>query len=177
MPMMRFTINVALLIAMAAQASCTRDAPPADAQLPAAVQAAVDSVSSVCTAAGGKPLTTQAILRGDINADGLQDHVLDAGAINCEGAAGVYGDREKEVSVFITADRSASLAFSDSTYGARIEGTGAATKLWLTLAGASCGKPPAQDFASETFCERALTWNAAAKTLAYAPLETIRPIK
>jgi hypothetical protein len=173
--------RVPLALICAAQISCGSGAsPPAaalPAALPAAVSAALDSVVAVCREAGGKAITAQAILHADLNADGRQDHVLDVGGFQCEGAAGIHGDREKEVRVFIADDAGATLAFSDSTFGARIEGEGAAATLWLTVTGASCGKPAARDFASEAFCDRALLWNSGAGTLGYAPVETARMIQ
>ncbi len=68
-------------------------------------------------------------------------------------------------------------AFSDWVYGAKIEGTGASAKLWLTVTAEGCGKPPAKDFASESFCDRALAWNAGANKFEYAPVSTIRMIQ
>ena len=62
-------------------------------------------------------------------------------------------------------------------FDATLEGSGAATKLWLGVSGAGCGKPPAPDFAHENFCDRSLVWNAKAKKLEYAPVSTVRMIQ
>ncbi len=68
-------------------------------------------------------------------------------------------------------------AFTESVYGARIEGSGSVARLWLTVSGKQCGKKPAADFASESFCDRALAWNAKTQTFAYAPVATVRMIQ
>jgi hypothetical protein len=68
-------------------------------------------------------------------------------------------------------------AFSDSVFGAELEGAGAAAKLWLTVSGKQCGKPPAKDFAHENFCDRAVVWSAKTKKFEYAPVSTVRMIE
>jgi hypothetical protein len=154
------------------------DASLAATDLPQAVAAALKAVADQCREVGGRPFTPDAVKRADLNADGHQDFVLDVGSVNCEGAAGVYGDREKAVAVFAGDGRgSATEAFSDSTFGVKIEGSGAAARAWLTVSGRQCGQKPARDFASETFCERALQWNAQTKKFDYAPVSTVRMIK
>ena len=169
------TLSLGVLVVTACERAPT---PPSAQATPEPVTAALHALAAVCTAAGGKPITTEALQLADLNSDGRKDFVLDSGALRCDGAPGIYGDREKDVSVFIANDKGdADLAFGDSAYGARIEGDGAATKLWLTVSGIECGKAPAPDFASETFCERPLTWNASANTLGLAPVETMRPIQ
>ena len=59
----------------------------------------------------------------------------------------------------------------------KIDGTGPAAKLWLTVSGAGCGKEPAADFASESFCERPLAWNAKKQAFDYAPVSTVKMIE
>ena len=94
--------------------------------------------------------------RADLNGDGKEDFVLDTGSVNCDGAASIYGDREKWVGVYVGDGKGgATSAFIDSVYGVTIEGTGSAARLWLTVSGEQCGKKPAKDFASENFCDRA----------------------
>jgi hypothetical protein len=159
-------------------AACSPAGRPPAADLPAVVSADLDGAAAACTAASGKPLMTQATLRADLNADGREDYVVNVGGINCEGAPSVYGDREKEVSVFIGDGRGgATRVFADSTFGVTIEGTTTAAKLWLTFSGSNCGKPPASDFASETFCDRALDFPADAREPVLAPLETVRILR
>ena len=69
--------------------------------LPAVVAKAVKETAAVCTEVGGKADTTNAIKRADLNGDGIEDYVLDVGSVNCDGAASIYGDREKGVLVYV----------------------------------------------------------------------------
>lgn len=147
-------------------------------KLPAVVATDLKSVAAECTGVGGKALIADAVKRADLTGDGKDDFVLDVGSINCDGAASIYGDREKGVTVYVgDGAGGAKNAFSDSVYGMKIEGTGPAAKLWLTVSGQQCGKKPAADFASENFCDRALVWNAKAQKFEYAPVSTVRMIQ
>jgi hypothetical protein len=167
-----------LLVAVSAPAASPAGQPASDPSLPAAVAKGVQAVADQCREVGGTPVTTEAVKRVDLTGDGKDDFVLDVGSVNCDGAASIYGDREKSVTVYAgDGAGGAALAFSDAVFGARIEGTGPAAKLWLTVSGAQCGKKPARDFASESFCERALTWNAKTKTLDYAPVSTVKMVQ
>jgi hypothetical protein len=146
--------------------------------LPAAVAKDLAENVSLCTDAGGKANTDAAVKRADLNGDGREDYVLDVGSINCDGAASIYGDREKAVLIYVSdAAGGAKNAFTGMHYGARLEGTGPAAKLWLTTSGADCGKKQAVDFASESFCERYIVWNAKTQKFDYAPLSTIKMIE
>jgi len=148
------------------------------AQTPAVVAAALKDLTSMCTDAGGKPLAADAVKRADLNADGKEDYVLDGGSVGCEGFASLYGDREKGVTVYVGDGKGgAKQAFSDMTYGMKIEGEGPAAKVWLTTSGAGCGKKQAADFASEAFCERAIAWNAKTQLFDYAPVSTVKMIE
>jgi hypothetical protein len=61
---------------------------------------------------------------------------LPVASIGCDGAASIYGDREKGVFVYAgDGTGGAALAFSDTAFGAKLEGTGTAAKLWLTVSG------------------------------------------
>jgi hypothetical protein len=142
--------------------------------LPAAVQTELAAMASICTDVGGKALTDEAVQRADLNADGKDDYVLDVGRIQCEGAASAYGDRAKDVIVFVgDGSGGAAKGWSGVAYGSRIEGS----KLWLGVSGAECGKPPAKDFASESFCERPLAWNAAQRKLEFAPVSAVQMLQ
>lgn len=157
-------------------------APPATAgppaRLPAAVAATLKSIAATCTEVGGKPMTARVVKRIDLNGDGKEDFVVDVGSADCDGAASIYGDREKGVSVYAGDGLgNASEAFSDFVYGVTIEGTGPAAKLWLTVSGESCGKKPAADFASENFCDRAIVWDVKTKKFDYAAVSTVRMIQ
>jgi hypothetical protein len=169
------------IVLAATVVSCLLSSAAAHAQagkLPAVVAADLKAVAAQCAEVGGKALTTDAVKRADLNGDGHEDFVLDVGSINCDGAPSIYGDREKGVTVYVgDGQGGAKNAFSDSVYGAAIEGTGPAAKLWLTVSGAQCGKKPAADFASESFCDRSLAWNAKTRKFDYAPTSTVRMIQ
>jgi hypothetical protein len=90
----------------------------------------------------------------------------------------VYGDRDKSVTVYVGDGRGGTtMAWSDSAYGSRIEGTGTAARLWVGVSGANCGKPPAKDFASESFCDRPLAWNAGQRRFDYAPVSAAKMLQ
>jgi hypothetical protein len=146
--------------------------------MPATVATALKDVTAICTEAGGKPRTENAVKRVDLNGDGNEDFVLDIGGVNCEGSASVYGDREKAVTVYVGDGKGgARQVFSGSAYGMQVDGTGSDAKVWLTVSGADCGKKQAQDFASESFCERPLAWNAKTQAFDFAPLSTVKMIE
>jgi hypothetical protein len=150
----------------------------ASAQTPVVVATALKELTTMCTEVGGKPLAEEAVKRADLNADGKEDYVLDAGSVGCDGAASLYGDREKGVTVYVGDGKGgAKQAFSDMVFGTKIEGTDSAAKLWLTVSGAGCGKKQAADFASESFCDRPLAWNATKQAFEYAPLSTVKMIE
>jgi hypothetical protein len=96
----------------------------------------------------------------------------------CENAWSVYGDREKAIMVFAGDGRGmATEAFVGQVYDAAIETSSSGDSLWLGLAAEGCGQPRADTFAEETFCDRAIVWNAATRRFEYAPLDTIRLIQ
>jgi hypothetical protein len=169
------------IVLAASVLSCLLSGAAAHAQsskLPAVVATDLKAVAAQCVEVGGKALTTEAVKRADLNGDGMEDFVLDVGSINCDGAAGIYGDREKGVTVYVgDGTGGAKSAFSDSVYGATIEGTGPAATLWLTVSGQQCGKKPAADFARENFCDRSIAWNAKTQKFDYAPVSTVRMIQ
>ncbi len=150
-------------------------APP---PLPAVVAKAVKETAAICTEVGGKPDTANAVRRADLNGDSIEDYLFEVGAINCDGAASVYGDRAKGVIVYVGDGKGgATEAFNDMSYGLTLEGAGPAAKLWLTVSGPSCGKPPAKGFGSENFCDRSLVWNAKTRKFDFAPVSTVRMIQ
>jgi hypothetical protein len=152
--------------------------PAVPAPLPASVQADLKAIADKCAEAGGTPRTGDAVKRADLDGDGKEDFVLDTGSVNCDGAASIYGDREKWVGVYVGDGKGgASSAFIGSVYGVTIEGTGSAARLWMTVSGEQCGKPPAKDFASENFCDRAVVWNAATKKFDFGPVSSVRMIE
>ena len=169
--------RVPVLIGVSALSCSFAVAAPAP-QPPAAVAKALKEWNTMCTEAGGKARTDDAVKRLDLNGDGKEDYVLDVGSIHCEGAASIYGDREKAVYVFAGDGKGgAKEPFSASVYGARLEGTGPGAKLWLTVTAEQCGKPPAKDFASENFCDRPVAWNSAKQAFEFAPVSTVKMIQ
>ena len=149
-----------------------------ESPLPAPVAKFLKGYIDTCADAQGKPNTAKAVQRADLNADGFLDFVVDVGSIECVDAFSIYGDREKDVGVFLGDGKgSAVQAFGDSVFGVRVEGQGTKARLWLTTSGAGCGKRPAKDFASENFCDRPLSWNAATRKLEYAPVSQVKMIQ
>ena len=170
--------NLCWISVATAQAAEPPTKPGQAAPLPTVVAADLESVAGLCREVGGTPLAKDAVTRVDLNGDGNEDFVLYVGSVNCDGAASVYGDREKGVTVYAGDGKGgAAAAFNEPVYGTKIEGSGASVKLWLTVSGAQCGRKPAKDFASEAFCDRPLVWNAKAKKFEYAPLSTVRMIQ
>ncbi len=152
--------------------------PAERSRLPTIVAASVKSLDESCREVGGKPLNSDAVKRVDLNADGKEDFVVDVGSANCDGAASVYGDREKGIAVYVGDGMgNATEAFSDLVYGATIEGAGPAAAIWVTVSAQRCGKKPAVDFASENFCDRALVWNAQTMKFQYSPVSTVRMLQ
>lgn len=172
-----FAICCSIAAAIAHAATPTQKS-TTQAKLPPLVVASLKYLDDTCREVGGKPLNGNVVKRADLNADGKEDFIVDVGSANCDGAASIYGDREKGVAVYVGDGMGgATEAFSDSVYGATIEGAGAAAKLWLTVSAQQCGKKPAADFASENFCDRALVWNAQTKKFQYAPMSTVRMLQ
>jgi hypothetical protein len=148
------------------------------ADLPATVVEAVALLSEICTASEGKPRSDQAVRIVDLNGDDVDDFVVYAGWMVCENAWSVYGDREKAIMVYAGDSRGgAPEAFMGSVYDAAIETTPAGDSLWLSVAAEGCGRTAAATFAEETFCDRAMIWNAATRRFDFAPVETIRLIE
>lgn len=152
-------------------------APAADgAALPAVVATALAEIAAECSDVGGTPHTRDAVRRIDLNGDGREDYVLHTGWVMCENAVSVYGDRAKRLTIFAgDGQGGAAESFSDWTYDAQFEGDPAT--LWLVVAGDNCGQPPAPDFASESFCQRAITWNSGSGRFDYAHVDTVRMIE
>jgi hypothetical protein len=156
---------------------CAAPARAEDPALPAPVAAALAELTKACSDAGGKPSTTVAVRRTDVNGDGRADFVLDVGSIQCQGAGGIFGERDKPVQVFLDDGAGgAALAYSGSAHAVKLEGHGAAAKVWLTLTAEGCGKKKARFFTDESYCDRFLVWNDRAKKIELAPLSTARPV-
>ena len=164
-----------VLVGFLAPLACSEAQAPA---LPAIVAKDLNEAASQCSDVGGKPNTSKAVTRLDLNADGKEDYLFQVGMIQCEDAWSVYGDRAKGVSVYVGDGKGgAKPAYTAWVYGAEVKGTGPAAKLWVTVTAEMCGKPPAPDFASENFCDRALDWNPARQEFDYAPVSTVKMIE
>lgn len=172
---MRASTTIAAGFASMIFCATAQAAPP---KLPATVAKDLKEIAADCTGVEGKPMTADAVKAADLNGDGHEDYVLFVGWINCEGAPGIYGDREKGVRVYAgDGAGGASQAFAGATYDAKIEGTGVAAKLWITVSGADCGRKPAANFASESFCDRPLAWNGKTGKFDWAPVSSVRMIQ
>lgn len=144
---------------------------PSAAALPSQVAVAVDALASQCRAAGGRPLADRAVSRGDFNSDGREDFVVYAGWMDCENAVGVFGDREKGIAVFAGEGAvGSSEAFTHSVFDVKIEEKRGKNQLWVTVSGVDCGKVPAATFSQESFCDRAIVWDAAAGQFNIEPI-------
>ena len=71
----------------------------------------------------------------------------------------------------------ATAVFDDSVYDATIEEKGGQRQLWLTVAAQHCGQPQAASFSEESFCNRAIVWDAVSRRFNYAPVNSVRMIK
>ena len=171
----RLVRTIALSHAVLCAAACGRSSPDA---LPPPIAAAVAALAAECRRVDGTPHTESAVTRGDFTGDGRDDYLLYTGWIDCENAASIYGDREKGVAVYADdGSGGAAAVFNDSVYDVRIEDKGGKRQLWLTVAAGQCGRPQAASFAEESFCDRAIVWDAAAGRFDYAPVTTVRMIK
>jgi len=148
-------------------------APP---KLPATVANDLKEIANECNGVGGKAMTDDAVRLVDLNGDGRDDYVLFVGWIACEGAASAYGDRAKEVRVYAgDGAGGASNAFAGiGAFDARIEGSGTAAKLWLTVTATACGKRQAASFAQQSWCERPIAWNAKTGKFDFAPVSSVK---
>ena len=179
---MRPTLVVCAVCCSIAAVTTRAATPPGNTtpliKLPTGVAASVKSRGDTCREVGGTPRTGDVVKHVDLNADGKEDFVVDVGSANCDGAASIYGDREKGVAVYVGDGMGgATEAFSDSVYGATIEGQGSAARLWLAVSAQRCGEKPAVDFATANFCDRVLVWNAQTKQFDYAPVSTVRMLQ
>lgn len=150
----------------------------AEQALPKHVARDLKDTATMCSAVGGKPNTDKAVRRVDLNNDGKEDFILDVGQIECDGNASIYGDREKAVTVYVSDGAGGdAVAFTHPVFGVKVEGSEASARIWVTVMARECGKKPAKDFASESFCERPLNWNAKEKKFSWAPVREARMIQ
>lgn len=154
--------------------------PAADAAqpLPSPVIAQLQELIATCRDVGGRPEAARVLRRADLTGDGITDYIIDVAGFECAGAWAVFGERAKAVTVLVGDGRGgAAPGFEALVWGVRVKRGGAGMRLWLVVAAADCGLPPAPDFASERFCERPLVWNAAARRFLFAPLASARMLQ
>jgi hypothetical protein len=157
---------------------CVARARAEDPALPAPVASALAELAKACSDAGGKPSTAAAVRRTDLNRDSRADFVLDVGSIQCKGAGGIFGERDKPVQVFLDDGAGgAELAYSGSAHAVKLEGEGPAARVWLTLTGEGCGKQKARFFSDETYCDRPLAWTEKSKKVELAPVSAAKPVR
>ena len=159
--------------AQATAPAAVHAAPP---KLPATVANDLKAIADECNSFGAKAMTDDAVRLADLNGDGRDDYVLFVGWIGCQGAASIYGDREKEVRVYASDGAGgASKAFAGiGAFDARIEGSGTTAKLWLTVTATACGKKQTASFAERSWCERPIAWNAKTGKFDFAPVSSVR---
>ena len=173
--MRRLLLRSVMLLVLLALSACGE---PRAALLPEAVAAALAALTADCSAVGGVPRAENAVRRADLNGDAQDDFVLYAGWIECENAWSIYGDREKMLNVFAGGGGGAAAdAFQDWVYDAKIETGNGAPTLWLTTSALQCGRPRAETFADEVFCDRAIVWDQPQFRFVYAPVSTVRTIE
>lgn len=173
--MTKLPVRLFGVLALPMLAACSESS---GADPPPTVVEAVASLADICTASDGKPRADDAVRRVDLNGDAVDDFVVYAGWMVCENAWSVYGDREKTLMVYAGDGRGAAPeVYRDSVYDAAIETTAAGDALWLGVSAEACGRPHAETFAEETFCDRAIVWQAVTQRFEYAPIETIRLIE
>ncbi|MGH7286971.1 MAG: hypothetical protein ACREI8_03015 [Myxococcota bacterium] len=137
---MRRRLVVSAFGCAVALVACAAGAQP---ELPKTVAADLKAVADQCREVGGKANTANAIRQVDLNGDAKTDFVLYVGSVHCDAGASFYGDREKSVTVYVGDGKGGAVsAFNGWVFDAKIEGTGAAAKLWLTVSGAECGSRP-----------------------------------
>lgn len=142
------------------------------------MQAALDDIARTCTEVGGTPALDRAVVLAELDGQQGADHVVFTGWARCDGAASVFGDREKGVELFTGLDAGTRPPFAGTAYDVRIERDGGRDRVWLTLAGPDgCGTSPAADFASENFCERPVTFDGSSKAFVLAPTSEVRMIR
>jgi hypothetical protein len=158
--------------------ACCLTGTQAATPLPPQVRAVIDGMKAECLSAGGKPdLSSDLLQSADLNGDGRPDHVIHEAAFECAGAASLFsGTGGGQVTVFITnANGGAARAFEHGAQGVRIEGS----EVWLAVGGPLCSQKTNEDTPRSAMqsCWRPLQWQAAKRTLDFAPLARIKPYR
>lgn len=147
-------------------------------QLPPQVRTAIGGMHAECIGAGGKPAPSPGLVQSaDLNGDGRPDHVIHEAAFECAGAASLFsGTGGGQVTVFITnTSGGAARVFEHGAQSVRIEGS----EVWLAVGAPLCGQKTTEDTPRNAMqsCWRPLQWQAAKRTLDFAPLSRIKPYR
>ena len=152
-------------------------------QLPLTVRKAVTGLDNDCRNFGGKPGNSPDMLRSaDLNGDGVRDYVTDLNNYRCDGAASAMGSGQSGAAVTVYVGgptNSAIQVWAGTVHASKIETTAGKSRLWVDVAGGSCGQRNADriPFANWQFCSRELVWNAKKQTFDFAPLAQRRRIQ
>jgi hypothetical protein len=171
------------LIPILLAAGSAAPAAAAPAPLPTAVRAYLAELDKECRGYGGRPGAMPKLVQSaDLNGDGQADQMIDLNVYNCDGAASAMGAGQSgaAVTVFVSdPEGAAHKAYDDTTYCAMVAAAGGRARLWLDLAGVSCGQRNAANipFGNWKFCSRPLNWNAATRTFVYAPLAEAKMVQ
>ncbi len=148
--------------------------PPAK-PLPAAVSAYIADVDAECRQGGGMPGQhgENMVQRGDFNADGNDDFVVNIGNYDCSGAEGLLQNGWMGHTIAVFAD-GRSKAWEGSGYRATVRGR----QLFIDTAGIYCGQYPLQTRAisDAKHCSRPLAWDSKARKFAWGSLSKARSI-
>ncbi|OYW81968.1 MAG: hypothetical protein B7Z26_04215 [Asticcacaulis sp. 32-58-5] len=146
---------------------------------PKPVQDHLKSLSSMCTEVGGRFLDPASAMRvADFNGDGRVDYGVYQGELICDGAASLYGGNAgSPLTVFVSTPAGYKEGWGGYVYAANLDKSAAGAKLWVDVAGASCGSTAKRSFATEVFCSRGLIWVPAKAKLDFEPLARMRKIQ
>lgn len=124
--------------------------------IPPIVQSDIDGLIAECKADKEKPKFNKGFLtRKDINADGVEDFVLDYGAFSCGGMASIYCGSAGCVTVVFASLPGGSFvkAFDGNVQALSFVTVAGKPAIRLGLHGSSCGKVGAAE------CAATLVWN------------------
>jgi len=119
---------------------------------PPLVTAYLKQLAQVC--GGGSAPGRLAADRVDLNRDGVDDWVVDAGRQPCaRPAAAVLGQGDL-LTVFVSLKDGRTVpAFQATAHGSRLERLSGVTTLWVTVSGSACDEPD-----PSARCDRRLAW-------------------
>ncbi|WP_227817530.1 hypothetical protein [Nitrogeniibacter aestuarii] len=153
---------------------------PALPPLPLQVKSKVQEMIRACQAVGAQPdRSPELIHAADLTNDGIDDFVVNEGGFVCKGAASLFsGSGGSQATVFVSrGDGQASDVFSAGHGGVQIDRSTTPATALLMVGGPLCGQKKAVSRAEATFCWRPLLWNAKTRTMDFAPVAQIRPVR